>query len=182
MGNDMERYICAFDPGISAGALALLSPEGNIVKTNTLSRSKNGLDLLYLCNLIDEIETNFNPIWLLENIHSIWGTGKSSMFKMGRGLGNIEAALVCNGCEFKYITPKEWQKLIWKDSDIVYKDPLAKKKVKDTKATSLNAVKRLFPNELEKLIYGDNEKQSGRRTKLHEGIVDAVLIAKSQLI
>ena len=95
---------------------------------------------------------------------------------MGRGLGNIEAALYCNNLNFTFVRPSDWQSRIWIDEDIVKKSS-KKKKVNDTKTTSLNAARRLFPKH--DMRYGLNEKRyTGRdRVNDHDGIVDALLIA-----
>lgn len=175
-----SHFICGIDPGISAGAISLLKDK-DLIKTWVLPKGDKGLDLEDLCNIISEIQSIYKPLFVLEEIHSIFGAAVGTMFKMGRGVGNIEATLSCNGCSYILVQPKKWQSKIWLESDIVYKDPSAKRKVKDTKATSLNAVKRLFPNESEKLMYGSNEKISGRRNLFKDGIVDSVLIAYSQI-
>lgn len=174
------KYICGIDPGISAGAISLLKDK-DLIKTWVLPKGDKGLDLEDLCNIVSEIQSIYKPLFVLEEIHAIFGTAVGSMFSMARGLGNIESTLSCNECNYILVQPKKWQFKVWLDSDIVYKDPSAKRKVKDTKATSLNAVKRLFPNESEKLMYGSNEKISGRRNLFKDGIVDSVLIAYSQI-
>lgn len=176
------KYVVGIDPGVSAGAICLIeSPSGKLVGKWTLERHPSGgLDLFGLDARIKLIKHDLSLCkWYLEDIHSIWGTSKSSTAIMMRGLGNLEQALASNFCDFEMVQPKRWQK-IWEEEDLVYKDSLAKRKVKDTKQTSLRCVKRLYPTI--DLRYGDNEsKKSDRRTKPHSGIVDALLIARSQL-
>lgn len=169
------KNVCGIDPGISAGAISLI--QNDFIRSWVLPKAKEGgLNLDELCEIISEIETNYKPIWLIEDIHSIFGSSAKSMFNMAKGVGHLEGILNCSVENWRRIQPKEWQKKVWILSDIVFKDPNAKRLVKDTKATSLNAVERLFPNE--ELIYGVNEVR-GRRTKKHEGIIDSLLIAYS---
>lgn len=160
--------ICGIDPG-RQGGFAIVN-EGKIERLEVMPDNLAGL-----CALINEI-VNF-PVYtfVIEDIHSIFGVSKGSMFTMGRGLGAIEASVICNGGGLLHVAPKKWQSFIWTDDDIVIKDPSAKRKVKDTKATSLNAIKRLYPDQ--DFRYGDSEKKTGKRTKDHDGLIDAVLIA-----
>lgn len=178
------KFIVGIDPGVSAGGICLIeSPSGNLVGKWILDKSPSGgLDLHSLNSRIIQIKhwLDLKPCkWYLEDIHAIWGTSKSSTAIMMRGLGNLEQVLTCHFCDFEMIQPKRWQK-IWREEDLVYKDPHTSKKIKDTKATSLNALKRLYPGV--DLRYADNEDtKSDRRTKFHTGLTDSLLIAHSML-
>lgn len=161
------------DPGLK-GAIVTLHPDGSVEK-KVMPLVDGNIDIHTLCTYISELHGH--PV-TLELIHSIYGTSKGSMFTMGRGLGNVEAALICNGVSFTYTKPYDWQKPVWEEKDMVWKPSRSgKTTVRDTKATSLNCLKRLYPN-LD-LRYGDNETiHKGReRTKFHDGLVDAALIA-----
>lgn len=175
----MEKYVAGVDPGM-LGAVSLIDSTGKLVaKWVFLKDSSGKLDLHSLNCLIWSVEETWHPVWWLEEVHSIFGAGKGSMFKLGENLGLLKGMLQGNGCTWNSITPKNWQK-IWQEEDIIYKDPNAKRKVKDTKKTSLRCFERLYPGV--SLLYGDNEpKQSGRRTKQNEGLIDSLLIARSQL-
>ena len=85
------------------------------------------------------------------------------------------ALLHAKGIRHTMVPPKQWQAEIWTSTDKVYK-PGKKKKTLDTKATSLLAFKRLFPEI--KPLYAHNEENLGRRSVFHDGIVDAFLIAE----
>lgn len=178
----MKKWIAAIDPGVSAGALVIITGEnGNIIIKEVLVKNPSGgLDLKILSETIKEYNELWKPIWYLEKIHAIFGTGKGSMFTMAEGFGAIQGILTATECDWHFVTPKDWQKKVIAAEDIVLKDPGAKRKVRDTKATALNAAKRLFP-EVD-FRYGQNEETKGdRRTKPHSGLIDATLIAYSQL-
>lgn len=168
------RYV-GIDSG-KRGAIVTLAPGGGVKKA-VIPLLKNGhIDLKSLCRIINGLK---GCCVALEEIHSIYGTSKGSMFTMGKVLGNIEAALICNGLDFEYVKPYDWQRGVWKDVDMVFKSPDKRGRIRtDTKPTSLNAAKRLYPNI--DLRYGDEEKaRTGRwaRKKDHDGLVDALLIA-----
>lgn len=170
----MADYI-GIDPG-KKGAIVKVYENGAVNAWKVPLTKEGEVDLARLCDILGLI-TKDDSLIGLENPHAIYGTSKGTMFTMGRVIGNIEAALTCNGANFCYVKPKEWQKIIWIDKDIVKKDKgSAKKKVRDTKATSLNAVKRLFPGV--ELRFDCTETPNNRRTKPHDGIVDALLIAE----
>lgn len=127
------------------------------------------IDLPELSHLIAE--------WLpgtmvaLEDIFSFAGTGKSTMFVMGRVLGNIEMALACNGISYEMVKPKVWQKEVWGWQDIVKKPSKSgKTMVNDTKATSINCAQRLYPDfDLTKSL---------RAYTPNDNVADALLLAE----
>lgn len=174
-----EKYVAGVDPGM-LGAICVMSSDGKLRGKWIFNKSSSGgIDLHQLSCLIWSVEETWHPAWWLEEVHSIFGAGKGSMFKLGENLGILKGMLQAHGCNWNSITPKNWQKAVIAAEDIVLKDPKAKRKIRDTKATALLAIKRLYPNE--NLCFGDNEKKTGRRTKPHGGIVDSILIARSQL-
>lgn len=81
-------------------------------------------------------------------------------------LGILEGMLAGMGFAYTKVIPKERQKVMWQGVSPVYKSG----KSVDTKATSLLAAKRLFPNE--------DLRKSERASKPHDGIVDALLMAE----
>jgi len=173
-----EKYIAGVDPGM-LGAICVIDSKGTLAGKYVFEKNETGLDLSKLNALIWAINEEWHPMWYLEKVHAIFGVGKGSMFKLGENLGILEGLLQGNGCDWYFVTPKEWQSKVWREEDLVYKDPNAKRKVKDTKKTSLNCVQRLYPGIM--LLYGDNERQGNRRSKQNEGFVDSLLIARSQL-
>jgi hypothetical protein len=166
------------DPG-KKGAIVSIS-EGRIVGQRCIPLQDDGsIDLSLLCDLLDGLKGHKV---CLELVQPIYGVSKTSSGTMMRGLGNIEAALHCKGVPFTYVRPKVWQKMVWGVEDIVtVPAPTAKRPDKtktDTKATSLKCAESLYPDA--DLRYGDLETQhKGRaRKKVHDGLVDALLIAE----
>lgn len=101
----------------------------------------------------------------IEDVHSIYGTSAKSNFQFGRILGMKEAFCFTVFGKYELVQPKVWQKAVWEPSDMVKKEDGKT----DTKATSLNAAQRIFPNE--KFL------KTKRSTVPHDGLVDASLIA-----
>lgn len=101
---------------------------------------------------------------VIEDLHSIFGASAKSNFQFGVNNGIVIGALEALDIKYIKVAPKKWQKAIWIEQDhIRYNDKL------DTKATSLNAALRIYPNE--KFIV------TSRSIVPHDGIVDAVLLA-----
>lgn len=95
----------------------------------------------------------------MEDVHSIFGSSAKSNFQFGRGVGILEAVITSTSRPFTLVKPKEWQKTAWQGIKLV----------KNPKANSLAAAKRLFPN---------NSFLATQRSKVpHEGLIDAALIA-----
>lgn len=104
----------------------------------------------------------------MEDVHAIFGASAKSTFNFGWSLGIIEGVLSGMGIAYTKVAPKEWQREMWQGIRPVYKS--GNSKAIDTKATSLLAAKRLFPNE--------DLRRSARATLPHDGIVDALLMAE----
>jgi hypothetical protein len=174
------KYIAGVDSGKQGCFSVIGGKEWSIIETHLMPLKDKDLDLDALRELIIDLEFNYSPLFVLEQLQPIYGAGKSSMWSMCNTYSIIVGMLHALGVNYVLIPAKKWQKLIWKDEDVVYKDP-GKKKTKDTKATSTAAVKRLYPLEHEKLIYSSDEKITGRRNLYNSGIVDSILIARSQI-
>jgi len=107
----------------------------------------------------------------VEDIKTFYGMSAQTNFKMGYNLGMIHSLLDRVFGEYYLVEPKVWQEQVWIDSDrverIKIKEDIKQSKL-DTKATSLNAAKRIFPNE--RFVALDC------RTP-HDGMFDSALIA-----
>lgn len=112
---------------------------------------------------------------VIEDVHSIFGSSAKSNFAFGWIAGILEGLLTANRIPFIKVAPKEWQKEAWRGVSPIkintgkkLKSGEPKYKI-DTKATSLIAAKRLFPNET---------FLATERSKVpHDGLVDAALMA-----
>lgn len=103
----------------------------------------------------------------VEDVHSLYGMSAKSNFNFGLIKGIKIGMLEALNYDYNLVPPKAWQKLVWIEEDVVLKE---NGRSKDTKATSLNASKRIFP-----LV---DFRKSSRAKKPHDGIFDAALIAE----
>ncbi len=117
---------------------------------------------------------------VLEDVHAVFGSSAKGTFSFGFSKGMLLALLVAHRIPYVLVAPKDWQNEVWISADKVVNtqrqtDKNGKertiKKV-DTKATSINAARRLFPSV-------DFRKNDSKRTKKpHDGKVDALLMAE----
>lgn len=151
------------DPGYN-GAIVFL--EGNEIKYKyTIPLTQNGdVDFNELLNITSKIKGKDTII--LEDVHSVFGASAKANFQFGRVCGILRAYCEMTGAEIILSQPKVWQSKVWVSDDIVMNG-----KKKNTKKTSLNCAKRLFPEE--------EFRKSLKASTPHDGLVDATLIAYS---
>jgi len=114
---------------------------------------------------------------VIEDLHSVYGSSAASNFTFGYNNGLIVGFLQSLRIPFVKVGAKRWQKELWEgvrpvqklDGKKLNKDGTPKYKV-DTKATSLIAAKRLFPD----LTFLATE----RSRVPDNNLVDAVLLAE----
>lgn len=135
-------------------------------------------DLYQLSKIMAEMRSKHNEIvCVMESIHAIFGSSAKATFSFGEIFGKLEALLVANHIPYHLVQPKEWQKVMWINADMVVtykqvkmKDKMVSKKVVDTKATSINAAKRLFPTM--------DFRKSERAKNIDDNKVDATLMCE----
>ena len=141
-------------------------------------------DLHQLAKIIENIRlSNANLVCIMEQIHAIFGSSAKATFSFGEIYGQLQGLLIANKIPYILVQPKEWQKEIWTNSDMVinYKKTLIidkktreekeiTRKEVDTKNTSINAAKRLFPH--------IDFRKSDRCKNLDDNKVDATLMAE----
>lgn len=111
-------------------------------------------DYYQLGDILKDIKSRFpNVICVLEEIHAIYGSSAKATFSFGEINGLLKGLLIANKIPYHLVSPKKWQSKMWENKDVVvtYKTVTIKgkeitKKDVNTKQTSLNAAKRLFPN------------------------------------
>jgi hypothetical protein len=117
-------------------------------------------DLYQLGKIMADIRANNdNLVCVIEDIHAVFGVSAASTFSFGFNKGYLIGLLAANNIPYVLVQPKVWQKEMWGNSDMVmtYKNIKIKDRGKDTykevtrrqvntKETSMNAAKRLFPN------------------------------------
>ena len=135
-------------------------------------------DLHQLAKIIEKIRlSNTNLVCVMEQIHALFGSSAKATFSFGEIYGQLQGLLIANKIPYVLIQPKTWQKEMWTNSDMVvnYKKVVVKgkettRKEVDTKATSINAAKRLFPD--------IDFRKTERCKKLDDNKVDATLMSE----
>lgn len=141
-------------------------------------------DLYQLSEIMANIRNTYsNLVCVVEDVHALGNSAAKSTFTFGFNKGYLVGLLAANKIPYVLVQPKTWQKEMWLNSDMVvnYKKTLViDKKTKeekeivrktvDTKATSINAAKRLFPN--------IDFRKSNRCTKVDDNKVDATLMSE----
>ena len=125
-----------------------------------------GVDMHLFRAIINGFTRDYDVHCVIEDVHAIFGSSAKSTFNFGWIVGLTEGIVSSAGIPYTKVTPKEWQKEMWQGI------PLQKKPNgrTDTKAMSLLAAKRLFPNE--------DLTATERSVKPHDGKVDALLLAE----
>lgn len=119
-----EKIIISIDPGLK-GAIGVISlsdkeikeycvhdmPTMEVEKSN--KKIKNMIDLEKLdkliCRICDENIEKEIISWV-ERVSAMPGQGVTSMFSMGRGLGNVEMVLTCYNIPINWVSPQTWKK------------------------------------------------------------------------
>lgn len=179
------------DPGMDTGGIAVLYEDGLSVRmTPRIGDEERGdIDLMAISDIIidtaERVRDNGGGMLVIcvEDVHSIFGSSASSNFSFGgrrrepNALFAMIAAInnredIFHGVRFalEEVPPKTWQKEIHTTADKTYKASKL-----DTKATSIRAATRLFPNvSFTKPWDGKGKKP----TKIQDGLCDAALIAE----
>lgn len=102
------RLHCGIDPGMS-GSIACI-PDNDAAKAWAIKMPETLRDLWEVITELNGFD--YEPVCMLEQVHSMPGQGVSSSFKFGRGFGTLEMALTAAGIRFEYVTPQKWQKAL----------------------------------------------------------------------
>lgn len=135
-------------------------------------------DLYQLSEIMAKIRNTYsNLVCVIEDVHSIYGSSAKATFNFGFNKGYLIGLLAANKIPYVLVQPKTWQKEMWLNSDMIvnYKKVTIKgkevtKKEVDTKNTSINAAKRLFPH--------IDFRKSDRCKNLDDNKVDATLMSE----
>lgn len=138
------KGILGIDPG-SKGFISFLMEDGTREYYAIADGNERDMcDFIRMCkNRCDSI------IAIKEEVHALLNSSAKATFSFGRTNGVIEGILIGLQIPYTLIQPKLWQKEIWQNQDMeyVYKENKngESKKMVNTKATSYNAARRLFP-------------------------------------
>lgn len=135
-------------------------------------------DMYQVSDLLRYLKDKYpNIVAGMELIHAIFGSSAKATFSFGEVYGKLQALLIAHKIPYHLIAPKTWQNEIWDNKDMVItykkvkiKDKEISKKEVNTKATSINAAKRLFP-ELD-------FRRTERCNNIDDNKVDATLICE----
>lgn len=106
----------------------------------------------------------------IEEVHAIFGSSAKATFNFGKIFGILQGIVIASGVSYSLVQPKEWQKEIWNNADKVTRYNRAGGKMVDTKGTSLNAARRLFP--------AIDFRRTSACKKVDDNKIDATLIAE----
>ena len=139
--------------------------------------SISDLNALEINKVLGTLKGRGNVVAVMEEVHAIFGSAAKATFSFGEIFGLLKGLLIANTIPYHLIPPKTWQKEIWTNPDMVvaYKQVVVKgkattRKEVNTKATSLNAALRLFPDV--------DFRKTARCKKPDDNKVDSLLIAE----
>lgn len=151
--------IIGIDPGLSGGIVFLVGDYFFAHEMPVIENGKNNdIDFHAFKKMLDR--PLLNPHIFLERAVPM-AQGSKSAFNYGRGFAALEIAIQLSGIPVTYVEPAKWAKVM---HDGISSDL-------KPKAKSLIALQRLFPQYIDKI------PQSPKSKKIHEGIMDATLIA-----
>lgn len=162
----MKRYFIGVDLGLKGG-IVIINEKGLIEYKCVLPILGERLDARKVAAIIQSFMKQGPCHVIFERFKGFFGYSKSSATSISRQLGTIEAVVSMLGTPSTQLIPQTWQKEMWTGTKIVMKKEKGKMK-KDTKKTSLNAAKRLYPSE--------SFLATKRSSVPHTGLVDAFLL------
>ena len=180
----MSEYYLGVDFG-KEGGLALLNPCGEIEKISAMPittkkvKQKSGkvkteseLNFRELKHFIMKCDSEIGTDTLKvygEKLKPIYNVSNKATFGLGEIYGSTKAVFSSYGLDVSLVEAVKWQEHIWQEYKIKRINKKGKK-ARDTKAMALDAVQLIYP--------GLDFRKNSRCKKPHDGIVDAVLIAR----
>lgn len=167
------KYYIGIDIGKS-GAIVIQDQDGRIVDKQTMPKIGTELDIHALNDILLSYPKE-DMICAFEDLHAIFGSSAGSTFSFGHICGVTEALVIANHIPFIKVQAKVWQKEAFQGIPEIRKPSKINKngtEVKgrlDTKAMAEIASKRLFPSV--------DTRATERSKKVHDGIIDALLIS-----
>lgn len=167
----MKTFV-GIDPG-AKGFITAIFPDGRMKFAAIADMSEQEL-FLFLRSIKDMSE---QVTAVMEDVHPLFGSSAKSTFSFGEIKGLLRGLLIAGKIPYTLVPPKTWQKEIWTTPDVVSSTETVRRKngdvkVKriDTKATSINAARRLFPEV--------DLRKSERSKKPDDNKVDSMLMAE----
>ena len=153
----MSIVCVGIDPGLHGG-VAVVGSCGAILGLHPMpTHGRKAIDLTTIRGLLLRAKPE---IVAIEAVSAFHRAASKSSFCFGQGFGQIEGLLVGIGLAYRMVKPVEWQRHAHAgiDRKIAAKD------------RSLIAAKRAYP--------AMDFRASSKSTKAHDGMVDALLIAR----
>lgn len=143
---DKEKCFLGVDPG-KRGCLVLITENRQVKKFPFTEIGKEFSVSAFLKDL-ESIMSEYTVLHaVIEDVHAIFGSSAKSTFSFGYICGQIEAVLICNKIPFTKVSPKIWQKEMFRGIPEVKKPSSSGKTyITDTKTMSISASGKLFPN------------------------------------
>lgn len=146
--------ICiGIDPGKNGG-YAIINIE-ELARSSVTVRPMDEKSFVEDMHFISEAFSPSEMRCCLEKVGAMPGQGVTSMFTFGTGYGFLQGVLTAYGIPYQLVPPQTWKKAFTLNS---------------VKQTSIEVCQRLFPNVS---LY-----RTGRCTKPHDGMAEALLMAE----
>lgn len=130
------------------------------------NQGKPDIDVKELSKTLSHVKRIYNTnMFAWEYINNIYGVSKNTMRSLGIQIGYLRMFCAKENQLYKEIAPKIWQKQMF----IPVNKSIEKDNDKKTKIYALEAAKLLLHEEIESFK---------KRTKYHDGLIDAFLIAQ----
>jgi hypothetical protein len=172
----MNKVYVGMDPGKS-GAMAMIYPDGYVeIIGFPIIGKEYDLQEFQKIFLSMKSDTEYKYHIIIEDVKALQGAMKAGNWSLSRGKTILEVMAACFYIPYTLVHSKTWQKEMWQGVPVQLlpiKTATGRKKT-DTKAMSLIAAKRLFPN----VDLRDPNRKTERSQKIHDGAVDAVLLAE----
>jgi hypothetical protein len=168
----MNKVYVGMDPG-KLGAMTIMYPDGNIKILGFPIIGKE-YDLQEFKKIF--MRMRFNHHIIIEDVKALQGAMKAGNWSLSRGKTILEVMASCFDIPYTLVHSKTWQKEMWQGVPMQYKPTktASGRKKTDTKAMSLIAAKRLFPD----VDLRDPNRKTEKAMKIHDGAVDALLLAE----
>jgi len=165
--------ILGIDFGKKGGFALVNEAEKIIYKCTMPIREDNEIDITNLENIIDKVLGGMDATWTDvkvygEKLHAIYGTSAKSTFTFGQDYGAVRAAIEILIEPVELVRAVDWQRRIFTRFEL---KEVKKKNSnrRDTKVMALHAALKRWPDEI--------WTASSRHRVLHDGMIDAALIA-----
>jgi crossover junction endodeoxyribonuclease RuvC len=144
--------LIGIDPGKTGGLALLDTDHAQIIALHVMPET-----LADLADLMRELSRHTRLTCFVEQVHAMPKQGVTSVFTFGQGYGALMGMLTVLKIPFVLVRPQKWQKEFWG-------------KTTNPKASAYEAARRLYPEA--SLLATERSK------KPHEGLIDALLIAR----